>query len=147
MVPARLRVDDGWADATILNLSNRGLMLRAPVTLARGHVIELRRGTHVLVARVMWSDGHRCGAQAQGVIPVADLVLDKSAKRGIFHPIERRTASRDGRVGERSRQSGRKMEFFFAGVGVACAAFLLADMVFGTVSTPLAQVEAALGRS
>ena len=144
-VPVRVRAPGGWADGTILNLSNRGLMFRSQHCFDRGHYLELRRGNHVIVARVVWSDGARCGARAQNVIPVADLLLDRPAGRGVLANRERRSSPRTAKQrGDVSRQRGRRLEFFFAGVGVTCAAILAADVTFSALGAPLRQVEAAL---
>lgn len=111
-VPARLRVDDGWQDAIILNLSTRGLMFRCTAPVQRGHFLELRRGGHVIVAQVMWSDGGKCGARAQGFLPIAELMFDKPAKRTLLTPRERRVFPRTtAERAAQARQSGRAMPF------------------------------------
>lgn len=144
-VPARLRVASGWQDAVILNLSSRGLMFRCTAPVQRGHFLELRRGGHVIVAQVMWSEGGKCGAKAQGLIPIADVVLDKAPKRSALLPAERRAVPRT--TAERvdaARRAGRAMEVLLAGFGAVCAAFLLADFARATLGAPMERVGAAL---
>lgn len=144
-VPARLRLASGWTDATILNLSNRGLMFRSRERLERGHFLELRRGGHVIVAQVVWSEDGCHGARAQGVLPVADIVLDKAPPRGLLGLGDRRAERRVPReAADTNRQRGRATQFFLAGIGVTCAAFLLADTAFGVLAKPLDRVEMAL---
>lgn len=144
-VSARLRVDDGWQDAIILNLSTRGLMFRCTAPIQRGHFLELRRGGHVIVAQVMWSDGGKCGARAQGLIPVADVTFDKPAERAILLPVERRAVPRtNAERAETARRTGQAMELVLAGFGAICAAFFIADLAFGLLHAPLAEVESAL---
>ncbi len=65
-VPARLRVATGWQDATILNMSTRGIMFRCTFPMERGHYLELRRGGHVIVAQVMWGRDGRYAAKTAG---------------------------------------------------------------------------------
>ena len=144
VVPARIRAADGWADATILNLSNRGVMFRSTVRQERGNYLELRRGSYVIIARVMWSDGARHGARAQGIIPVADIILDKAADRSVRRQTERRARPRPAGRADASRTRGRRIEFVVTGIGVACAALVAADLTFGALRAPLAQVEVAL---
>lgn len=55
----------GRRDACILDLSSRGLMIHASETVPGGSYLELRRGRHVIVARVVWSRDRRAGLQAQ----------------------------------------------------------------------------------
>lgn len=144
-VPARLRVDSGWQDAVILNLSTKGLMVRCAAPLQRGHFLELRRGSHVIVAQVMWSEGGKCGARAQGLIPIADLVLDRPGRRSQLLPAERRAVPRTtAERAEAARRAGRAMELVLAGFGAVCAAFLLADFARSTLGAPMERVEAAL---
>ena len=146
-VPARLRMQTGWTDATILNLSARGLMFRTQERLERGHFLELRRGNHVIVARVVWSDGKRCGARAQDVLPVRDIIHDKKASRAASPAIEPRAATRT--VTDRAdaaRRRGRSIEFFIFGMAVACSAFLIAEFASTMLAAPLARVEIALAR-
>lgn len=144
VVPARIRAANGWADATILNLSNRGVMFRSKVRHERGNYLELRRGSYVIIARVMWSDGIRHGARAQGIIPVADIILDKASARSSGPQAERRARPRPAGRADTRRNRGRQLEFVVAGIGVACAALLAADLTFGTLHASLAAVEVAL---
>jgi len=61
LVPARLRDGASWSDACILNISSRGMMIHTGRPIRRGCEVELRRGEHMIVARVMWRDGARAG--------------------------------------------------------------------------------------
>jgi hypothetical protein len=144
VVPARIRAAQGWADATILNLSNRGLMFRSTLRHERGGYLELRRGSHVIVARVMWSDGLRHGARAQGIIPVADIILDKPVLSRAEGKVERRALPRPAARAENSRQHGRQIEFVITGIAVACATLLAANLTFAAFKAPLAEVATAL---
>lgn len=144
VVPARIRGATGWADATILNLSNRGLMFRSTERQERGNYLELRRGGYVIIARVMWSDGIRHGARSQGIIPVADIILDKASARSADPRTERRATPRPAGRADASRTRGGQIEFVVAGIGVACAAVLAAYLTFGALHASLAAVEVAL---
>jgi hypothetical protein len=144
-VSARLRGPAGWCDAIILNLSNHGLMFRCTEPLERGHYLEIRRGNHVIVARVVWSERGKCGARAQGVIPLADLILDKAAPRRRLLAIDRRTNPRSGRVRhDRSLFRARGTEHLVAAIAGAAVAITLAGTVLSTLARPMATVEAAI---
>ena len=150
MLKARLRVGAEWRDACILDLSSRGLMIHASEPLRDGSYIEVRRGRHVIVARVMWSKDRRCGLLAQDPLPTEALIAepDHSAGTMIAHSQERR---RDHRplpsrafAHEQSRWRSRAFEFALVViVGGACGTFAY-GAVSDALARPLATVETAL---
>lgn len=142
-MPARLRHGASWSDACILNVSSRGLMIHTGRPIARGTEVEIRRGDHVIVARVMWREGARAGLKAEERVPIEEIVtLGKSpALQLTAAGGERR---KHPRPEERSRMRGRSVEF--AGVlviaaSLAGAGFTMAQSAF---ARPLAAVAAAL---
>ena len=74
VIPARLRSGAQWSDACILNISQRGLMIHSGFAGPRGSTIELRRGDHVIVARVVWRDGARAGLQSDERLPTVEIM-------------------------------------------------------------------------
>jgi hypothetical protein len=145
VVPARLRHGASWSDACILNISSRGLMIHTGRQLNRGTEVEIRRGDHVIVARVVWREGGRAGLRADDRVPVEDIVtlgqspaLQLTAATG-----ERRKHSRPE---ERNRHRGRAIEF--AGIVAVTAALAVAGlmMVQAAFAQPLSVVTAALGK-
>jgi hypothetical protein len=146
VMPARLRSSSGWTDACILNISSRGLLVHSARTGPEGSRVELWRGEHVIVARVVWQDGARAGLQAEDRLPVEQilslnastaLILTAEPVRGDGRP--RRRPPNDDR-----RSQGRLIEF--AGVVViacslAAAAF---DLVVESLGRPMAAIERAL---
>lgn len=151
MVKARMRNGAYWHDVCIVNVSTRGLGVQAADPPLRGTYLEICRGRHVIVARVMWSKGHRAGLKSQDSIFVDALVnepVDAPARSiGCGRPVERRRVAR--RVQQRhdqSRLAGRAFEF-------ACFVLMagaLGMTAFGAVeqalANPLSQIEAALAR-
>lgn len=143
-MPARLRHGSSWSDACILNVSSRGLMIHTGRPIPRGAEVEVRRGDHVIVARVVWRDGGRAGLRAEDRVPVEEIItlgqspaLQLTASTG-----ERRKRPRPE---ENSRLRGRAIEF--AGV-IAIAACLAAGgltMIEAAFARPLQLVSAALG--
>lgn len=148
MIGARVQLGTAWHDACILNVSTRGMMVQAPHPPPRGEILELRRGRHVIIGRVMWSTRARFGLLAQGRVPVDELVRsdDPAATPPGGKPGERRAAPRRREQdAERSRWRGRALEFggiAVAGVGAAVGLTMLAGSVF---AAPLHAVQAALG--
>lgn len=145
IVPARLRHDSSWSDACILNVSSSGLMIHTGRPISHGSKVEVRRGDHVIVARVVWRDGGRAGLRSEDRVPVEDIVtlgqspsLQLTAMKG-----ERRKRPR---LDNQSRLRGRAIEF--AGIVLIAAALTGAGLsvVDAAFARPLAAVSAALGR-
>jgi hypothetical protein len=148
LLPARLRNGAQWSDACILNISSRGLMIQSARAGPEGSVIELRRGEHVITARVVWREGSRAGLQSEERVPVEEIMslsgsqaLQLVASEGAL--IERRKQPRT--PASESRLRGRAMEF------AAVLAIVIA-LAFGAWSTaqeafakPLQRASAALG--
>jgi len=143
-VPARLRHGVSWSDACILNVSSRGLMIHTGRPVARGAQVELRRGDHVIVARVVWREGGRAGLRSDDRLPIEDIVtlgkspaLQLTAANG-----ERRKRARPE---DRSRMQGRVIEFagtLIVAASLAGAGFTMVEAAF---ARPLAVVASALG--
>ena len=145
VVPARLRHGNSWSDACILNISSRGLMIHTGRPILRGAEVELRRGDHVIVARVMWRDGGRAGLRTEDRVPIEDIVtLGQSPALQLTAATQDRR--KQPRAEERSRIQGRAVEF--AGVLVIAIALAGAGatMSEGALARPLAAAEAVLGR-
>jgi hypothetical protein len=132
-------------------MSRRGLGVQAAEPPPRGSYVELRRGSQIVVARVMWAKGHRAGLYSQDAIAVRAFMHDEPANDRrppqSYPKVERRRVPRSiEQDHERSRTTARALEF--ACFGLVAAVFGLT--VFGTVeealAQPLAQVRAVLNR-
>jgi hypothetical protein len=150
LLPARMRNGGQWADACILNISSRGLMIQSARAGPEGSVIELRRGEHVIVARVVWRDGARAGLQSEQRVPVEEIMslsgsqaLQLVANEGAL--IDRRSRPRPLASASHSRLQGRAMEFaavLAIGAALAIGAWSTAQQAF---AKPLERASAALG--
>jgi hypothetical protein len=148
MICARVRVGLQWGDARILNISSRGLLIQTGRQVVEGSTIELRRGDHKIVARVMWSEAGRSGLRAEQPLPVEDILslehagaLQLIASDGVLR--ERRRRPR--RVAIDSRLRGRAMEFLAVGTIAVSLAVGVWSMAETALASPLARVAAALG--
>ena len=146
MIPARLRMGALWTDACILNISSRGLMIQATRAAAEGNLIELYRGDHVIVARVVWRSGMRAGLRAEDRIPVEEIMsLGDTAglqlTAGARPPYERRKRPRSE---EQSRHVGRMFEFASVAIIGASLATAAYGMVEEALGRPFGLVERAL---
>ena len=150
MIQARVRVGASWNDACILNVSSRGMLVRAPQAPNRGSYLEIRRGNHVIVARVVWSNADRFGVYTQDPVPAADLIRGTSSASAAKPSVEggfaeRRTAPRPlVPTSERSRRRARAMEFCTIGFLGGVAAVLLLGAVGELLGRPMMVVQTAL---
>ena len=153
MIRARMRVGASWHDLCILNVSRRGLGIQAAIPLPRGTYVEICRGLVTVVARVMWSRGHRAGLQAQDAIAIQALIREPSAAAAAQPALPSGASADDRRrkprtvqqAHERSRLVARAME-------MACMVFVAAAMAFAAfgavedaLASPLEQIRVALG--
>jgi hypothetical protein len=147
VLPARMRVDSSWCDACILNISSRGLMIQVSRGAPRANTVELRRGAHIIVARVVWRDGSRAGLQADDRLPVEEILslsqapaLQLTAGSNL---VERRRTPR--RTHDANRLRARFAEFASVGVIAASLAITLFGIVQQALATPMNAIHAALG--
>jgi hypothetical protein len=146
-----MRHGDAWSDAHILNLSSGGLAMHSANPPSTGAYIEVRRGSHVIVGRVIWARSDRFGVRAQDRLSIGSLVAndpDGEPTRGhCAATAERRTRPRSDELKwryVRSRDKGRSLQF----VCIAALGFVLAacayDAVVGALSRPLSIVSREL---
>lgn len=138
-----------WHDVCILNISSRGLGLQAASAPPRGAFLEIRRGFHVIVAQVMWSQEDRFGVKAQDLLPVhllgnaSDAPAPEQSRPAI---VERRSAPRVRLAAlERSRNAGRRLEYVFVTTLALLMAGFLATEMHAVMAAPIDRVTAALG--
>jgi hypothetical protein len=149
MLRARMRSMSGWSDACILNVSSRGLMINAPwACAAKDSTIELWHGEHVIVATVVWRKGARAGLQAEGSVPVDDILAISQSPSlqltaGQWPEVDRR---RKPRTADESRHRARAIEFTAAVVIALLLAAGAFELIDQALARPLTIVEAALGR-
>ena len=152
MLAARMRHGDAWSDTNILNLSSRGLLLHAAKPPSRGMYVEVRRGDHVIVGRVIWTQADRFGVRAQDGLAIDSLITNASAKRQAASDLGEAAAERRAQPRSealewrylRSSEKGRALQFLFvAGLGFLLAACAY-DAVRETLSRSLSIVSTRL---
>ena len=152
MVRARMRSGAAWHDVAILNLSRGGLGIQAADPPLRGAYVEICRGRHVIIARVMWTKGHRAGLKSQDPIwtesllakPSTDVSAPPAASAVL---VERRQKPRPPQERhDRNRLAGRAMELACLGIGGAAMAMLAFGMVEEALAQPLSKIGTALSR-
>ena len=154
ILPARMKDHRGWHDVRILNISSQGLMARSPAAPPRGAYLELRRGGHVIVARVVWSNGQQFGAQSQARLVPSQIIEERPAVGAAAIPadsarhVERRRSQRPSeRSHDQSRWRARALEFGGILALVATLAILALDVSQQAFAHSLKAVDFSLGSS
>jgi hypothetical protein len=151
LIRARIKTGDGWHDACIVDLSKRGAGLQAATAPPRGTYVEIRRGLHVIVARVMWTRNHRFGVQSQDELPIESIANDRApvAKPATTQglAVERRRLPRSlAERAESNARLGHRLQFGFAVLAGALAAMIAGAEVREALAAPLSEVGSALDR-
>jgi hypothetical protein len=150
MISARLRDGSGWTDARILNMSARGMLLNARSTPEQGSYIEVCKGPHRMVGRVVWVRQDRFGICTQDTVPLDAITAGKAPAAATVVAEERQAAppsrSATERL-ERSRSRARAMQFLFLASFGAAAAALAFEAVKGALARPLSVATAELVRA
>lgn len=157
-VKARIRVGGSWGDVCVRDISSRGLLLQASEVPRRGSYIEVRRGRHNIVARVVWAAEQRFGVQAQDPISIEGFVGESDLSSIDFKSASRAQPGFDRRAEprgseaqrleqrlERSRRISAILQFgVLVGMGAAAATAAF-DIAGKTLAAPLAILTASLG--
>lgn len=136
-----MRTGSTWSDVCIVDLSSRGVGLQVAQPPPRGSYVELRKGQHVIIAKVAWSQDRRCGALTQDPLHIESLLgaVERSGETPVaeqWPERERRQARRcQTAAADRSRMAGRTMEF----TGLVAALFAVAAMLSGLIEQSLGQ--------
>ncbi len=147
LVRARMKAGPEWHDTCILNISSRGMMMQAADPPVRGSYLEIRRGALVIVAKVMWTRGHRLGVRTQDVLPIDAIVSDVAVPvtgEGVRVGERRSPARAMLPTAQRSRHQGRMIEYGFAVALAGAAAMFAATEVHALLTVPAEAVTAAL---
>lgn len=152
-IPVRMRAGGSWADMCMLDISSRGLSMPGCNPPALGSYIEVRRGSHVIIAQVVWRSAGRVGARTQDPVPV-EAFANTRANTGVVAPAksmsfgpERRADVRlptPAEMHERSRLIGRLIEFSFLLAATASLAILCGGVAMTAIAEPLTIVTTAL---
>ncbi|MDR6788091.1 hypothetical protein J2Y58_001449 [Sphingomonas sp. BE138] len=157
LIPSRMRVESQWCDVVIHNVSSRGLMAGCDTPPAVGSYVEIRRGTIVIVGRVQWNKGRFFGMRSQDRLSVKALIdeprlasrparsndsgnaeQDRRAERRLAHEAQM------ARQVERSRSFASMFQFLVLVLVGLTLAGIAAHSVYGMLSAPAQQIEAAL---
>lgn len=150
-----MRLEGGFSDVRIRDISSKGMLLEAEQAPKRGSYLEIYRGRHVIVARVVWSNSKRFGVLAQDRMNIGAIINepDQSGTRKIDPvtqlPVERRSSPRPTAQDIAQRATGNRhmsaaMQFGLMVMFGASTAVVLFGFVEQSFSEPLGIVYAAL---
>jgi len=90
-----MRVGSAWNDVSIVDISSRGLALHAADPPPRGSYLEVRRGRHVIVARVVWAQQQKLGLRRQDPLAIDAIISepDGAKARAVADGNGRRAAA------------------------------------------------------
>ncbi len=115
MIRARLRAGGPEQDASIHDMSTRGMLMSAASPPLRGEIVEVILGRYVLVGQVRWSHARHFGVGLQERINVAALL------QGTGGPI---TVSRSAASAEPAQEWELAHYLLAAAAGLASLVFL-----------------------
>ena len=151
-IPSRMRSREEWIDVCIRNISSRGLLVECSSPPSRGSYVDIRRGSQVIIGRVVWSKAGRFGVRTQDRLDIDAIINEPRLAQRPIRPTasERRNRSRAGADAditsrlERNRWRSSIMQFVLIVVGVIAASALIATAVHDVLASPLAAIERAL---
>jgi len=145
VLQARMRSGQGWADACILNVSTRGLLVYSSSPAKPGCYVEVRRGEYAITARVMWRESGRIGLRSQDAVNLEEVISGSQASAlQLGAPTLAAERRRFQRSHEGSRLAARLSEFVSLSLAGTALAIIAYATVAGALSAPLAKVTAAL---
>ena len=153
-----MRTDAGWIDATVRNVSVRGMQLHSPQPLRRNEFVEIARGQSRVVGRIVWSNEMVCGLKAQDAVDIDGLLSAPTSCRPAAgeNARDRRTIERPSAPvhapsfetrAQSARLLGRAIEKTILVVAIACGGALAIGSAFEAMADPLEKVSTALAAS
>ena len=144
-MPCRMNVNGTWSDGCIHDVSDKGLLVSTSNPPAIGTYVDIRRGTLVIIGRVVWTGGRRFGVRTQDAISIAALLSEpvqttrpaSSDRRG---PTRQETERTIVRRADQSRHRASAFQFIcltIIGLGIACCAAVYS---YRTLAAPFGAV-------
>jgi len=146
-IPARIRLGDQWLDATIMNVSRHGMMLRMARPPGRGSYIEMRRASTIVVGRVIWAKDGKCGVRSQDAIDIPALTGDAAAAPAWKAGDADRRAVQRRSIEESAAAShiwARRFQFAVLLLAIVGGCFLILHSLMESFAVAMAKIADAL---
>jgi PilZ domain len=153
ILPAQIRWNGPWRDASVQNVSSHGIMLRSAPVPQPGTYVELMVGSLSITARTVWAHADICGLRARTPIDFERLRERRSsdahkASMAEFVGQNRRKSPPDfRRQAENSRNLGNAFQYLTALCVAVAVAGGLSWEVYKILSAPLSTVAIAMTRN
>lgn len=142
---ARTRAGSRRADVRIVDISKGGLCLSGSNTHRHGDYVELQRGCHTIIARVVWSHAQTFRLIAQDRIPVDALISDPDRAGAFVRPAaDARSTIRHLENENRSRFVASAIQAGAVALIGACAALLAVSLIHDAFARPMHAIAFAL---
>jgi hypothetical protein len=152
LVPCRINVGATWSDACVHEVAPKTIVISSKAAMNVGSYVDVRRGTLIIIGRVIWVRGDRIGIRTQDSVSAAMLVNEpRLTERPVTATSERRGPARDrvalspAMQAERSRRVSSALQFAALTAATGGGAYLLASQLYVALSVPFARISAALG--
>lgn len=140
---ARLRDGGPEREASVLDISSRGLMAAAQPPPRRGTYVDMQVGRHSLVGQVQWCEGSRFGVRLRERIDVLAVIGNEAGPVALDAARTARGRPSTAARLAYSRQVARGFTFGILLAGMVAAAFFASNMVSQSLA-PLKKVSSAL---
>ncbi len=140
---ARLRDGGPEREASVLDLSSRGLMAAAQPPPRRGTFVDMQVGRHTLVGQVQWIEGNRFGVRLRERIDVLAVIGNEAGPVALDAARAARGRPSTAARLAYSRQVARGFTFGMLLAGIVAGAFFASSMVSRSLA-PLEVVSSAL---
>lgn len=120
-------------------------MIHSARMVPKGSLVELRRGVHVILARVVWKDGGRIGLQSRERLPIEEILSLSQVKARQLVAVGGVGSNRRRATSPSAALIARVLEFIgICGIVVSLAvgAWTISQSAF---ARPIAAIATALG--
>lgn len=151
-VLCRMNVHGKWSDGCIHDVSDHGLLVSSSEPPAVGSYVDIRRGTLIIIGRVVWSGGKRFGIRTQDPVSAAALlgepILKHRPAETDRRSLDRADSARQnvGLVARSAHLSSHVQFVCLALAGAGLAGFVAVDCYQALVA-PLHAVTLVLGNA
>lgn len=150
LLPCHIRHGASAIPACIHNLSSHGLLVGSDGAPAPGTYVDIRRGRHVIIGRVVWRKGRIFGVRTQDRLDLAGLMAapgDKAAPSGRSAASATARLASEGRLArqiEQSRRLATGLQFFVLTLVAIGAGLFVAISAYGMLAAPAEAIGNAL---
>lgn len=152
---ARMRIDGEWTDATICNVSSRGLMIKSGFEPDRAVIAEVRYRNVTIIGQVRWAVGAQCGLRTQERLeldrilgqPVVNPRAPGQERRSEHRQLGKDTKQPDHALrAEQSKRFAHILEWSAVGLAGAMLATVMAQTASQALTAPLQEAREGLSK-